>query len=291
MSLLPQTETHKQPEGAKVRLIVNADDYGRTPGVSAGIREAHRHGIVTSTTAMMNMPGIERELRAVQEKCPHLGLGVHLLLTVGGPLLPAEQVRSLSDESGAFFWPKELAGRLSALAYGEVVAEWRAQVERFIALTGAPPDHLDAHHHVAYWTPLLLRAMLELAREYSCAIRLPTGAEAERVGMDVLAGRVQPLSVWAGPLLAEFRPRHPDRFDPSFYGPGATRERLLALLAGLPPGTTELMCHPGRGDAELLAASGYNRQREVELDVLTDPGVLKELSERGVELISFAQMA
>jgi len=158
-----------------VRLIVNADDYGRTPGVAAGIREAHRRGIVTSTTAMMNMPGIGEALHAAREECPRLGLGVHLLLTVGGPLLPAERVRSLIGGDALFLRPEALAGRLSALVYGEVLAEWRAQVERFVAVVGEAPDHLDAHHHVAYWAPVLLRAMLELARAYGCAVRMPTG--------------------------------------------------------------------------------------------------------------------
>ncbi len=72
-----------------IRLIVNADDYGLTAGVSAGIREAHQSGIVTSTTAMMNLPGVVEDLRLALETCPGLGLGAHLVLTAGGPLRPA----------------------------------------------------------------------------------------------------------------------------------------------------------------------------------------------------------
>jgi predicted glycoside hydrolase/deacetylase ChbG (UPF0249 family) len=105
--------------------------------------------------------------------------------------------------------------------------------------------------------------------------------------METLTGLVQPLCAWAGPLLDAYRPRHPDHFEASFYGPGVTREHLLDLLACMPAGTTELMCHPGHADAELLAGSGYNRQREVELDVLTDPVVVEQVRARGVELVSF----
>jgi predicted glycoside hydrolase/deacetylase ChbG (UPF0249 family) len=72
-----------------LRLIVNADDYGRTPGVSRGIREAHRRGIVTSTTCMMNMPAVVDDIALALEETPRLGLGVHLVLTSGRPLLPA----------------------------------------------------------------------------------------------------------------------------------------------------------------------------------------------------------
>jgi predicted glycoside hydrolase/deacetylase ChbG (UPF0249 family) len=239
---------------------------------------------------MMNMPGIEEALRTAEDQCPRLGLGVHLVLTAGRPLRPTAQVRSLTGGHDLFSRPEALVLRLSALEYGQVLDEWRAQVERFAVATGRPPDHLDAHHHAAYWTPLLLRAMLELAREYGCAVRLPTGAEAEKVDIDLPAGLVQPLSAWALPLLDEFLPRHPDHLDTSFYGPAATREVLLSLLTHLPPGTTELMCHPGHADAELLAGSGYNRQREAEAAILTDPAVAAQAEAQGVGLISFAQL-
>jgi predicted glycoside hydrolase/deacetylase ChbG (UPF0249 family) len=273
-----------------IRLIVNADDYGRTPGVSAGIREAHRRGIVTSTTAVMNMPGVDEALRQALRDCPRLGLGVHLILTAGRPLLSAGQVRSLTGDSGAFLRQHDLALALPTLEANEVAAEWRAQVERFVATTERAPDHLDSHHHVSYWTPPLLRAMLALAQEYHCAIRLPTGEDAEQVGGDLPAGAVQPLARWSGPLLEEFQPRHPDHLDTSFYGPSATPAHLLDLLAHLPAGTTELMCHPGYADAGLLRGSSYNRQRESELAVLTSPDVIAPVRERGIELIRFGQL-
>ncbi len=272
------------------RLIVNADDYGRTPGVSRGIREAHRRGIVSSTTAMMNMAGVEEALRRAQHDCPDLGLGVHLVLTVGSPLRPAAQVPTLVGADAAFRRPPQLALALSALDASEVAAEWRAQVERFVAIVGRAPDHLDSHHHVSYWSPLLFRAMLGLAREYRCAIRLPTGEDAQRADAGLSGVSVQPLAVWSGPLLQEFRPRCPDRLDTSFFGPSATREHLLDLLGQLIEGTTELMCHPGHADALLLAGSGYSREREFELAVLTSSEVLRSVRERGIELIGFGRL-
>ena len=68
------------------RLIVNADDYGHSPGICLGIREAHLQGIVTSTSAMMNRPLTAAELTVAARACPNLGIGVHLVLTTGKPV-------------------------------------------------------------------------------------------------------------------------------------------------------------------------------------------------------------
>ena len=65
-------------------LIVNADDYGRTPGVSAGILRAHLESIVTTTTAMVNLPGAVEAISRALASAPRLGLGVHLNLTFMG---------------------------------------------------------------------------------------------------------------------------------------------------------------------------------------------------------------
>ncbi len=144
-------------------LIVNADDYGHTPGVARGIRQAHASGIVTSTTAMMNRPGVEKELQEAARACPDLGLGVHLVLTAGSPVLPPRQIPTLVDADGRFFRQGELEARLEAVNPEEARAEWRAQIEKFCAALGHPPDHLDSHHHTSYWTPRLFAGMLELA--------------------------------------------------------------------------------------------------------------------------------
>src|SRR6266545_2812134 len=84
------------------QLVVNADDYGLTRGVSRGIREGYRLGIVTSSTAMMNMPGVGEDLRLALEETPRLGLGVHLVLTAGRPALTPDQVPGLVSSEGRF---------------------------------------------------------------------------------------------------------------------------------------------------------------------------------------------
>lgn len=273
------------------RLIVNADDYGRTAGISRGIRQAHLRGIVTSTTCMLNFPAAAEEVRLALAETPTLGLGVHLVLTAGRPVRPAAAVPSLVDAGGRFLSLDEFSARREALDAAEVLAEWRAQVEAFCAAAGRPPTHLDSHHHAAYYTPALLRALLALAREIGCAVRLPRGPGG--------GGRLTALPAWAaaglqphlGPLLAEFAPRAPDGFFDSFYGETATAGHLTSILAQARPGTHELMCHPGYSDAGLAAGSSYAAQREAELKVLTDPQVRAAVSTHGWELVSFSSLA
>lgn len=273
-------------------LIVNADDYGRTPGVSRGIRHAHRHGIVTSTTAMMNMPGAAEDLRLALQETPSLGLGVHLVLTSGRPLLPPKQVPSLVNEQGAFHSLAVFAERCGTLNLAEVQAEWQAQVEKFIAATGRRPTHLDSHHHVSYLAEGLFRTMLEMAQAYGAAIRLPASLESA----DSLAGLpseiLEPAQEYSQRLLAEFQPRRPGAFFATFYDEGARPAELIRIfdrLQGLDL-AAEIMCHPGYADPELLSGSAYARQRQGELEILTDPAVRAAIEQRDIQLVSFANL-
>src|ERR1700704_2262214 len=95
-------------------LIVNADDYGFSPGVSAGIRTAHSGGIVTSTSVLIVAPGALADLRKAQSSCPDLGIGVHLALTGGWrPVLDAERVRSLTTRAGKLPGSGDLSAALA----------------------------------------------------------------------------------------------------------------------------------------------------------------------------------
>ena len=273
-----------------IRLIVNADDYARTPEVARGIRQAHRRGIVTSTTAMMNMPGAGQDLHLALGECPRLGLGVHLVLTSGRPLSSPSRVPSLVDGDGNFRPLERFLAGLDSVRVGEVEAEWRAQVGRFHAVADRLPDHLDSHHHSSYFTEDLFRLMLVLAREYGCPIRLAfaQGSQAGMIGLPAELGGA--IAEFAPRLTAEFRPRGPDAFYPSFYDEQATRPELIGILDRLPEGTFELMCHPGYVDAALLAGSVYARQREAELGILTDPSLKEEVQARRIQLISFQEL-
>jgi predicted glycoside hydrolase/deacetylase ChbG (UPF0249 family) len=272
-----------------IQLIVNADDYGRTPGVSQGIREAHLRGIVTSTTAMMNMPGVEAELRRAMQETPNLGLGVHLVLTSGAPLLPAAQVTTITNGRDRFPSQQEFLAKLKSVDENQVAAEWGAQIRRFIKITGRNPDHLDSHHHTSYYSESLFDAFLGLAKQYRCAIRSPIPCPSGNC--DGLPPEIAEMAREFVPRLnLQFKPAKPDWLIGTFYDEQAISQQLLLLLDQLKPGISELMCHPGFTDPALLSGSAYNRPRERELAILTSELIRKAIQSLGIQLINFGDL-
>jgi predicted glycoside hydrolase/deacetylase ChbG (UPF0249 family) len=280
-------------------LIVNADDYGMTPRVSRGILEAHTAGIVTSATALVNTPWAEGSLSAAVTAAPGLGLGLHLNLSFGGPVLSPDLVPSLVRDDGRFFSGNRLVGAMKQFRQSDIRRELAAQFKRFVALAGRPPDHLDSHQFLGGLQPGVFAAMLELAAEAHIPVRNPgdflNGERLERLLL-----RIQRENGGGGPAFDDFRAlpetlkillrdlppfRAPDAFRYEFYGTAARRDVLLGILDSLPEGVTELMCHPGYADG---LEDSYARPREVELAILRDPLVRAAALERGIEFVSFA---
>ncbi len=279
---------------AERRLIANADDFGRHPAVSDGILHAHQLGIVTSTTVMINFPGAAEAIRRARVEFPRLGVGVHLCLTAGPPVLPAGQVPTLIGRDGHFPHIADQAGRLDALNLAELQAELRAQIEATLA-AGVRVDHLDSHHHVTFLHPTLLDAMLALAAEYDLPVRnpIPPGGFRAQAQAGLAPPGITPQAAAAlekmvtGRLLTSGVAR-PDAFLSTFFDAGATLENLLHILDNLPAGVNELMCHPGYSRPDLT--SNYNLQRERELEILCHPAVRERLALQAIELVTFGAL-
>jgi predicted glycoside hydrolase/deacetylase ChbG (UPF0249 family) len=272
------------------RLIVNADDYGRTRLVSAGIRSAHINGVVTSTTTMMNMPGVEEDLEASLRECPNMGIGVHLILTAGEPLTAKEKVLTLIDETGSFPSEKGFLDNLATINIDQVQLEWDKQIQKFVHLTGKAPDHLDSHHHASYFTAELFKLMLEFADTHQCCIRRPMVEGGQTLPMDLPSELGSQAVDFITALISRYSPRMPDSFCTSFFDQNATLEHLMEILGGVQEGTTELMCHPGFNDPELEKDSSYNKQRDREREILEDILLRTHLSDLEIELINFGDL-
>lgn len=270
-------------------LIVNADDFGLTEGVSRGIIRAHREGILTSTTFMVNFPWAAQMAPLLQE-APNLGVGIHLNLTTGRPLLPPEQIPSAVRRDGTF--SKSLLHLVSRVDSRHVLTEWSAQVERGIDLLGRIPTHLDTHRYLQ-GIPRFAEVVIQVAQRYRIgAVRvLYPGPD---LHMQDLYAPWSPTRLVVSRLLA----RSAGLMAQSGLGrPDGTiagdfdQPSLLERLARLRQGVTELICHPGLVDPQLRSISSLREQREAELAALTAPAVKAQIQAMDVKLVDFSHLA
>jgi predicted glycoside hydrolase/deacetylase ChbG (UPF0249 family) len=277
------------------QLIVNADDFGRTRGVSAGILRAHLEGIVTSTTALMNMPGVAADLHQAKSEAPRLGLGVHLNFTTGRPLLPPEWCASLVDAHGHFLTQEAIMADPDRLKPDELHAELKSQITAFKNAMNTLPDHLDAHHFVHLYPPFF-EVYLDLADSFQLPVRIPFPRQA--AALDRMPSILEhvPLDTVKSIVLADqqqFAARSiktTDHFVMTFYDKTVSVPFLMEILASLPQGSSELMTHPGLLDDQLRTESQYHVQREDELAVLTNPPIIEYLVQLDIKLITFADL-
>ena len=146
-----------------MKVIINADDFGHSKGITDGIIYAFKNGVVTSTTAMCNMPYIEYA-RDLANENKDLGIGIHLTLTVGKSLT---KNKTLVDENGYFY----KSNRKRDIDETEVYDEYKAQIEKFIKVFGKLPTHIDSHHHFHDMVDLARDVVIKLSEEYGLKVR------------------------------------------------------------------------------------------------------------------------
>ncbi len=286
------------------RLIVNADDFGLTPGVNRAIVQAHRQGIVTSSTLMAN-GGAFGDAVAQACSCPELSVGCHVVLVDGRPLSPAPQVRTLLAGSDGHFRQGFLSLAGAALGGGlsstELEAEIVAQVRK-LQDAGVAVSHLDSHKH-SHVFPAVFRALLRAARR--CGVRA--------VRNPFEPARLQPL--WSLGWRKRAWSRYPAvRLMGCFAG--AFRRRvaqeglittdgtlgitvtgcldaflLQDLVRRIPDGTWELLCHPASDTEDLRGVTSLGQASVDELGLLSAPATRALLQSCGVQLVSYAELA
>ncbi len=266
------------------RLIVNADDFGFTYDVNAGIVEAHTRGILTATTLMANGAAFDDAVRLAHEH-PSLDVGVHCVL-IGG--------RSLVDPERSFpanikdFLRQMFAGRL------DPYAELRAQVERIVA-AGLIPTHLDSHKHT-HLHPRVLDSVARLSQEFRIPwVRRPFDFPLSGTGMPLSKRAVSRCLRVVRARFHRVLESRGCRSTDYFAGFSLTGRfhaaELMRLIALLPEGSTEFMCHPGRCTAELQAAPTRLKQsREWELDALTSGEVRAAIEKHGIRLARYRDL-
>jgi predicted glycoside hydrolase/deacetylase ChbG (UPF0249 family) len=267
------------------QLVVNADDFGFTPDVNAGIVEAHRDGILTAATLMANGDAFEDAVRLARQT-PGLDIGCHLVL-IGGHSLLTKQA-----------FPATVAQLVAALAtrrirvYDELAAQMRRIVD-----AGVRPSHLDTHKHT-HLAPPVLDAVARLAEEFGVRwVRRPFDFP-----LNALRGGVPRLKRLSSDALGLLRRRfhrvlasHGCRTTDHFAGFQITGRfqtaELVELMSVIPPGSTELMVHPGRcGPALRAARTRLKESREAELAALVAPEVRQATLRHGITLVNYAAL-
>jgi chitin disaccharide deacetylase len=288
------------------RLIINADDFGLTPGVNRGIVEAHGQGVVTSATLMANALAFEEAVKLAQS-APRLGTGCHIVLVDGSPALGASQIPSLIDggskgKDSARFHERlsnfALLAILGRLLPDQIESEATAQIRR-LQSAGLRVSHLDSHKHT-HMFPQVLRSLLGAAK--TCGVRALRNPFAPIRGM-VLAERPSLWKRWIQVralhgLAGKFRRAVGEAGmitpDGTFgmVATGALDERRFRfLIENLPPGTWELVCHPGYNDAALQSLRTRLREsRARELQLLTSAATRELLARNQIQLISYRDL-
>lgn len=268
------------------RLIVNADDFGRSAAINAAVIAAHREGILTTASVMVNGVAFAEAVRLARDH-PRLGVGLHLSLAASRATLPPEQLHGLADACGnlpaspvaaglRYFFRRALREPLRR--------EIAAQLERFRA-TGLPLDHLNGHVNL-HLHPTVLRLLLAGTADAPLRVRLTRdrfwlnasiarGRWIYRVSHAVIFNL---LAGWARPALR----RRQARFTGAVFGllqnGRVDEDYVLRLLPRLPAGDSELYSHPSLDEFPHEAAA------------LVSPRVRAEVARLGIRLIRYQDL-
>jgi len=275
------------PDGKPRRLIVNADDFGRSAAINQAVVRAHREGILTTTSLMVNEPAVE-EAVALARGNPSLGVGLHLTLLCGHASLPPEAIPGLVNARGEFssnppgtgfryFFQRSLRDQLRR--------EIHAQFRKFRA-TRLPLDHVNGHLHI-HLHPTVFRILMSDAAQlgitglrltfdpFRLNLRLASGHLAYRA---LHVAIFHPLSACARPALAQRGIRHPGAVFGLLQNARVDEPYVTRLLPQLPAGDSELYSHPSLDEFRN------------EFDALVSPRVREQVNHLGIRLIRYQDL-
>lgn len=274
------------------QIIVNADDFGRHVLINRAVERGVTDGVLRSATIM---PGGEAfdDAAELAARSPKLGVGIHLTLVNGNPVLPPAEIPSLVTEAGIFvddhtaFAVRLLRG---AVNLDEVRAELGAQLRR-VEAAGIHPTHADSHQHM-HVLPGVIDIVLDLCRAAGIpAMRAPRAPlfAGSFGGIGQLIGRTG-LAILTHRAAAKAQRRGirvPDHFAGIVAGEAVDTATLTGIAASLRDGVTEVMLHPGTDNAILIRDCLWDHDFEAELSALSAPAVRDALAAACAEIVNF----
>ena len=269
------------------RLIVNADDFGCSRSINEAVVRAHRDGILTSASLMVNEPGFDEAVKLAKEN-PKLGVGLHLTLLMGHSALPPERIPGLVNSCGEF------SDRPVAVGMGyffkhslreQLRAEIHAQFEKF-HLTGLKLDHVNGHLHL-HLHPVIFKILMDDADKLGIRyLRLTRDclARSRRLANGRWFYRVSHAAIYEWLSNRAREPlqlrgiKHAQITFGLLQDSRVDEDYVLKLLAELPPGDSELYSHPSLDEFKH------------EFDALVSPRVKEQIKKLGIELIRYQDL-
>lgn len=274
-----------------VVVILHVDDVGMSHSSNLGAIESVERGAASSWAVMMPCPWVPEIARYLREH-PAVDSGLHLALTSEwqiyrwGPLAGKSQVPGLVDAEGCLWRSvQEVAAHATP---DEIEREIRAQVDR-AEILGVPITHLDSHMGTLFARPDYFERYMKVGIEKQIPILAIGGHATHTLLENPNAGsQLRPLipKIWNAGLPVI------DDLHTGSYGwkPAEKAEKLLALLAELKPGVTEILFHASRPTEDFPIITGSSESRLADLKALTDPRVKKLLQDRGILLTTWREL-
>jgi len=262
-------------------LIVTSDDFGLDTAVNEAVRQATVNGILTAASLMVAAPAA-KEAVELAATLPPLRVGLHVVLADGQAVLPRRLVPDLVDTHGRFapgMLGPSVRFAISPRVRAQLAAEIRAQFESF-ARTGLELDHVNAHKHF-HLHPIVLELIMRIGAEFGAfAVRVPAEPVSFARQAAGFAGAASATALL--PWLARMRRRLRsngmicnDRVFGIACSGRLDRTTMLAILARLPAGVTEIYLHPAVATSQPIAQSMSAYRHADELAALLDPAVLQ----------------
>ena len=273
------------------KVIINADDYGISKGVNRAIDRLIEAGIVTSTSAMSNMPYF-KEVLGIKEKA---GIGIHFNLTTGVPVTNTTNIPSLINTDGQFYDLVTMQKRLKErkINQKDIELEFDAQVKKVIDL-GIKPDHINSHSSILK-QPFLMKIIIKIAHKYSIdAVRTFTPRKFDYKRL--LNARSTIISLYLPYQKYQWKKsgfKTVDCYDSLIRAEQNSEiasRKLMNVFNNLPDGVLEFVVHPGYYDDDTTYLGSYIKERAVELNTLLSDNFRILLKSSDIELISFAEI-
>lgn len=264
-------------------VIFTADDFGLHPRVNEAVEQAHLHGVLSAASLMVGASGA-RDAVERAKRLPTLRVGLHLVLADGAPVSAPHTISALLGTDGRFGVNMARDGcRFFFLprVRRQLAREIRAQFEAF-AKTGLALDHVNTHKHF-HVHPTVLSLLLSIGPDYGMkAIRLPSEVDAP---------------FWLKPWIGMMRARlvragiaHNDHVIGMSQTGRMDEETMLAALADLPPGISELYCHPASAGPQAISQGMHHYRHADELRALLSPRVAQAVRASGCQVGGFADI-